>query len=118
MRVQIFPARLAESLKDHAGEKYRPANGTEGDIFISQWCSHCQNDKALREGCAVNWMDDFERCDIIDKTMLFNVDDPEYPSEWVYGEDGQPCCTAFVATGDERSVFRDPLTVDMFGGAA
>jgi len=106
MKVKIFPARLAESLKDHAGEKYRPANGTEGEIFIDRQCSQCQKN-----------MDGTKLCDIIADTMLFNVDEDEYPSEWVYGADGQPCCTAFVAT-DEPGVFRDPLTVDMFGGVA
>jgi hypothetical protein len=118
MRVQIFPARLAESLKDHAGEKYRPSNGTEGEVFFGQWCCRCQKDKSMREGCNVDECDDNERCDIIADTMQFNINDDEYPSEWMYGEDGQPCCTAFVASGDERSVFRDPLTIDMFGDVA
>lgn len=29
--------------------------------------------------------------------MPFDVADDEYPKEWIYGQDGQPCCTAFVA---------------------
>ena len=29
-------------------------------------------------------------------TMIYNVDDPEYPEQWTYNEQGYPTCTAWV----------------------
>lgn len=66
-------------------ERYRPANGTEGDIFMESFCDRC-----------VNGAD----CEIQDATMAFDVDDPEYPAEWIEDDDG-PRCTAFVAEGPD-----------------
>lgn len=81
------------------GELYRPSNGTEGDAFLAAWCCRCGRDKAMREGCGIDECDDGERCDIIADTMIFNIDDPEYPRAWCYGPDGQPMCAAFVEPG-------------------
>lgn len=115
MKQAIYPAKLAEMLaKSSSGKKYRPSNGTEGEIFFEGWCRQCQNDKAMREGCDLDECDDNERCDIIAKTFAYDTEDAEYPIEWQYGKDGQPCCTAFVRVGDCTTVFRDPLTIDMF----
>jgi hypothetical protein len=67
-----------------AVEKYRPSNGTEGECFMAEWCDRCAKDaKPLS-------------CSIITDTMAYDVDDAEYPSEWVW--DGKtPRCTAFEA---------------------
>lgn len=59
-------------------DKYRPSNATEGDGFISHWCGSCQ-----RTGV----------CPIVMATMELDVDDEDYPAEWVRGDNG-PCCTA------------------------
>jgi len=66
-------------------EKYRPSNGTEGMIFLDKFCDHCMHDDPDNE----------IYCEIIEKTMMFDVDDKGYPTEWRYGEDGQPICTKF-----------------------
>jgi hypothetical protein len=110
----IYPDSLAAMLKKRAGEKYRPSNGTEGEIFITSWCGKCQRDKAMREGFDIDECDDNERCDIIANTFAYDVEDPEYPIEWQYDKDGQPCCTAYVPAGEVLPPQRCEHTQDMF----
>lgn len=76
----MFTDDLAEKFKARAGTKYRPSNGTEGKMFFNEFCDRCKK---------------ISDCEIIGKTMAFDMDDPEYPTEWQYGEDGQPVCMAF-----------------------
>lgn len=97
-----------------AVEKYQPSNATEGDFFFDSWCRRCSRDKAMLEGLAPLMLDDDEKCSIIGDTMLYKIDSPNYPSEWRYGEDGEPCCTAFVPVGDPIPAPRCDKTVDMF----
>lgn len=52
--------------------KYRPSNGTEGMIFMDKFC------------------------DIISNTMAYDINDPEYPKEWIYNEKNEPVCTKWV----------------------
>lgn len=114
--IAIYPASFAEITKAHAGEKYRPSNGTEGEIFMQAWCAECQRDKSMREGAPLEECDDNERCDIIADTFAYAVDHPKYPAAWQYGADGQPRCTAFVEAGQSIPV-KDDATIDMFGSA-
>ena len=80
----IYPSGLAESLKaSSAGQKWRPSNGTEGEIFASSWCGNC-----------TKWKSD-DGCRIRAATMFFSLDDPEYPKQWRIGESGQPECSAY-----------------------
>lgn len=77
---------------------FRPSNGTNGMIFDDAWCSNCERDKAWRED------ENNEPCDILSRTFVYAVDDPQYPTEWVeddvpYTQDSNPRCTAFVAIG-------------------
>lgn len=58
-----------------SGDKYRPSNGSEGDIFMSQFCDRCKHNKETP-------------CEIIGRTMACKIDDPSYPDEWVRAEDG------------------------------
>ncbi len=62
------------------GLKYRPSNGSEGDMFMDRWCSDCKRDHLT--------------CEIIAAANCFDTADDNYPPEWTYREDGQPCCTA------------------------
>lgn len=78
--VGLYPKALADTLKDRAGQKYKPGNGTEGIFFYEWFCGRCAK-QAL--------------CEIQGLTMLFRPEDEEYPQEWQYGQDGQPVCTAF-----------------------
>ncbi|MDP2816301.1 MAG: hypothetical protein Q8O19_06445 [Rectinemataceae bacterium] len=70
-------------------KKYRPSNGTEGDYFYENWCFRCKRDQGFRDGLSN------DGCRILADTMAYLADDPNYPKEWVYGEDGDPICTAF-----------------------
>jgi len=67
-------------------KKYRPANSTEGDMFIGFWCENCQKRTD---------------CKIIFDTYDLQIDDPGYPKEWHY-DDGQPTCSAFSAKKENK----------------
>lgn len=67
--------------------KYRPSNGTEGEIFMKCFCSRCSRE----EGCTI-WLD----------TMTYDTDDPEYPPEWIY-QGKEPVCTAYQVAAEEIS---------------
>lgn len=82
---RLFPDDFAEMLKKRAGQKYRPANGTEGDIFMSNFCEQCKHGDDQGEEC----------CPIQLNSMIHDIDHPQYPTEWQYDTDGQPKCTAF-----------------------
>ena len=69
-------------------KKYRPSNGTEGVMFMSRFCYLCAKDAAFRDGTG-------DSCPIAAATFSYGVNDEKYPSEWQYGADGQPTCTAF-----------------------
>lgn len=84
----IFPDGLAELCKKSAGQSYRPSNGTEGEYFSAAFCAQCKAGTGFHDENAA-------LCDIAMSSMAFGKDDPEYPKEWIYGEDGQPKCTAF-----------------------
>lgn len=43
-----------------------------------------------------------EHCEIQFNTMLYDIDDPEYPKEWVCDEEGAEC-TAFEPTTPETA---------------
>lgn len=74
-------------IKSLAGEPYQPSNGTEGDMFMCQYCYNCERDN----------LNDYGEggCEIIVMTMGFSPGDDEYPKEWIYDQDGRPTCTAF-----------------------
>ncbi len=95
----MYTDSTAEITKNHSGKSYQPSNGTEGEIFMKQFCQNCQRDNLDPETCEGG-------CDILVRTMAFNVDDDEYPSEWIIGTDGQPTCTAF-----ERSKTDEPTPI-------
>jgi len=95
---------------------YRPSNGTEGEIFDDEWCANCERDRLFRED-----PDRHDGCPIVAAALAYDVDDPEYPAEWVevptIAPDGLMVncgkCTAFVPIGGET--FVDMLTPDLFG---
>jgi len=117
-RFRMLPPGWAEMTAMRAGQKWRPSNGTEGEIFMQGWCAQCARDKSMREVDPVEKCDDDEVCEIIAATFRHDVDDPEYPVEWQYGKDGQPCCTAFIEAGQPVPPPRCKHTVDMFEGCA
>lgn len=58
---------------------YRPSNGTEGELFCEEWCYLCIHEV---------------ECEILTRTFIHDINDPEYPKEWIQDDDG-PQCTAF-----------------------
>ncbi len=67
-------------------KKYQPSNGTEGAEFVEKHCMrciHCDPDPDGEKQCLI-WM----------RTLMHNVNDPEYPKEWIVNEQGVPTCTA------------------------
>lgn len=96
---------------EYAGQPYRPGSGTEGMAFDDLWCEHCARDAEWRED-----PDAADGCQILSDTFVYDVDDPNYPKEWVYGRDGRPCCTAF--TTDPNKPLRCDKTLDLFAHIA
>lgn len=111
--IRIYQDARAEFAAEQAGKPYQPCNGTEGMIFTDAWCGGCARDKAMSEGKPIEECDDNEKCDILFLSMTYDVADPEYPKEWRFAHDGQPCCTAFVPVG-EPIPMEDKHTPDMF----
>lgn len=95
---------------DRAGKPYRPSNGTAGCAFDDDWCDHCARDAEFRK----DWdnADPAIGCQILADTLVYDVTDPKYPKEWIYGADGQPRCTAF--TTDPSKPVRCDQTPDLF----
>ena len=82
----IYTDDHANLLKERAGKKWRPSNGTEGYLFMDAFCKNCTKDKD--NNCQIIWL-----------SMRFNTNDDEYPIQWQYSEDGQPTCTEFELDG-------------------
>lgn len=113
--IKMYPDTWASLNVERCGQKYQPSNGTEGEIFFENWCRQCARDKAMSSGEDFDECDDNEVCGIIALTFSHNVNDPEYPSEWQYDKQGQPCCTAFVEVGKTIPEPRCERTADLFG---
>ena len=79
--MPIYTDHHAALLAGRAGQKWRPANGNEGDLFMDAMCGNCATD------C--------NACDLLGRMFFHQRDDDEYPSELQIGKDGQPTCTAF-----------------------
>lgn len=62
---------------------YRPSNGTEGHAFQERFCRRCVHDQEYGDPCR-----------ILMRSMLFGIEDDQYPSEWTHDEEGRPVCTA------------------------
>ena len=71
------------NFKGTYGQPYRPATGAEGEIFRARYCDQCSKDVS-------------EQCGILNRALAFIITDAFYPKEWIYGEDGEPTCTALA----------------------
>lgn len=77
-------------MKKEANTKpYRPSSGDEGLWFESKYCDNCKHDTPSKS------------CDIILMTMFYDVDEPEYPKEWVT-INNKPTCTAYKEVKNEQ----------------
>lgn len=93
--------------KNKATRSYRPANGTEADIFDDLWCSRCQHDAAFRADATA------AACDILTRALFRSIDEWDYPPQWIeddvpYDQGTRPRCTAFLPIGDDCSYVEDP----------
>ena len=75
------------------GKKYRPSNGTEGEYFMEEHCYQCIHERWVHRQKEDR---DEDKCEIISRSMCYDVSDPEYPSEWTYDDKGNPTCTKWV----------------------
>ena len=67
---------------------YRPSSGTEGNYFVAEFCERCKH------YCSTPGGD--PDCDILARSWWYDINDPKYPTEWVWtGEIGSYRCTAF-----------------------
>jgi hypothetical protein len=94
-------------------EKYQPSNGTESADFFDYWCARCQHDKVMNGEKDFNQCNDNDLCWIVAAVLRLKVNDNDYPPEWSYGDDGKPCCTAFVMAGNAIP-FPDEWSLDLF----
>lgn len=85
----IYP-KVLYSYPECAGEKFHPANGTEGEIFMDSFCYWC-----IHEKWSHTQNDNDAKCEILSATMIYDTKDEDYPKEWVFGDDGYPTCTAW-----------------------
>ncbi len=109
---------IRDSVAGRAGTPYKPSNGTEGMSFIESFCDRCEKDRLYREACERGNPDGAVGCDILARTMLYDIGDEQYPPEFTHGQDGWPTCTAFEsekAPGTEPATQRCSRTADMFG---
>jgi len=105
---RIFPDGLAEDLKAEAGKPYRPSNGIEGEIFQALWCAECRHNRTPDgNGCLIELA-----------AWAYDLGEEGYPSEWQYGADGQPRCTAFEDRYQPARTPRCKATDDLFCGEA
>ena len=93
----IYTDDLARRLMRDVGKKWRPSNGTEGELFQEAYCSHCDR-----------W-DEESGCPIAAATFFLDMDHPDYPKEWQIGADGQPTCKGFNNPNEP-----DERQLDMF----
>ena len=75
------------------GQPYRPTSGTEGECFHERFCYQCIHERWVHRQKEDR---DEDKCVVLTATLGLGTDDPGYPKEWTYGEDGKPTCTKFV----------------------
>jgi hypothetical protein len=83
---------------------YQPSNSDEGDWFMTKFCKNCLHGKRER-----TTDESVDTCDILMRSLAFDIDTPGYPTEWIYDETDKPTCTAFKRVeidldGNEREV--------------
>lgn len=100
-------------------KRYRPSNGSEGCAFMATFCEQCIHEKFMH-----TQNDGDRQCDILNRSMIHNITDPEYPDEWTTDQEGAPTCTGykhhdweFDANGeiiDAEEETDDPNQLDLF----
>lgn len=85
-------------------QAYRPSSGTEGMWFTKNFCEQCVHEKFMHTQCHSD-----KKCDILSRSLLHDIKEQEYPTEWIYQND-EPTCTAFVKFdwGNDDDGWNDP----------
>lgn len=79
-----------------AGKPYRPSHAHEGEVFRESYCYRCVYDDPAQD------FDHPDACNILSRTLLYQIGDPEYPEEWTHDGKGRPTCTAFEAREEDH----------------
>lgn len=90
-------------------KKYRPSNSSDGFAFIAEYCEQCARESE-NNPCEI-----FSKATKACIAMAFNINHSKYPypAEWIYNENNQPTCTAFLHDSNTQQ-YRCAHTVDMF----
>lgn len=77
---------------ESAGKIFMPSNGTEGMVFCDAFCDRCIHEKFSH---TQNHND--AKCDIYNRSIIYwyEPENPEYPKEWRFNDEGWPVCTAW-----------------------
>ena len=68
---------------------YIPSNASEGMAFIERFCQHCERDRVANGTVLDDIATQADYCPILTATFRGPV------KEWIYGNDGEPCCLEF-----------------------
>lgn len=90
------------------GEQYIPSNGSAGDAFFTEFCTHCARDVSMNSGKDYDDCEPHEVCPIIAASFLGEA------HEWRRLDDGGVTCTAFIPLGNPVPTPRCDRTLDMF----
>lgn len=69
-------------------KSYRPSSGTEGMWFEEKFCMNCLHCNPDPDGK--------KQCDIMFNAFFYETNEEKYPKEWIYDENDQPTCTAWI----------------------
>ena len=76
---------------------YQPSNGSEGMGFMNVFCDRCMFDDGVSQ------YGEEKACTLLLSSLMYGTNDPEYPREWIYNEDGHGTCTKFILDGSKES---------------
>lgn len=79
-------------------EHWFPSNGSEGEGFMSTWCTNCRKDPAMRNPESKTY------CSILTRSMT----ECSQIKQWII-KDGKPCCTSFVHYQEAYKVKRSKI---------
>ena len=80
--------RVLFQFPDLAGQLFRPSNGTEGMIWMEEFCYCC-----IHEKWSHTQDNNDQKCDIMSRSILYEKKEEGYPTEWVFDPEGWPVCT-------------------------
>ena len=107
----MYPPDFARVMVVKAGQQWMPSNGTEGEIFHSEWCCQCARDQVMNGSVWEADAGDDDYCPILGASFRGEA------TQWVHGADGQPTCTQFIPVGEPLRN-RCEFTPDLFGMGA